>query len=58
MDNAQVMAALNTCRRKNKTSMAWLWLIFWVSVTFNCDVHSAYVNTNDNVSQSVTLFWH
>ena len=31
-NNTQVRAALNSGRSKNKTTMAWLRLIFWVSI--------------------------
>ncbi len=48
-DNTQVRAALNTGRSRNKTTMAWLRLIFWMSITNNFDVQSVYINTRDNV---------
>ena len=48
-DNTQVMAALNSGRSKNKTTMAWLRLVFWASITCNFDVQSVYVNTKANV---------
>ena len=48
-DNTQVRAALNSGRSRNKTTMAWLRLIFWASVTNNFDVQSVYINTKDNV---------
>ena len=47
-DNTQVQAALNTGRSKNKTTMAWLRLIFWESVKYNFEVSSVYINTKDN----------
>ena len=48
-DNTQVRAALNTGRSRNKTTMAWLRLIFWASVTYNFDIQAVYINTRDNV---------
>ena len=48
-DNTQVTAALNTEKSRNKTTMAWLRLIFWGLVTYNFDVQSVYIKTNDNV---------
>ena len=49
MDNSQVHAALNSGRSRNKTTMAWLRLIFWLSTSHNFDLQSAYINTHDNV---------
>ena len=48
-DNTQVMAALNSGRSKNKTTMSWLRLIFWMSIHHNFDIQSVYINTRDNV---------
>ena len=48
-DNTQVLAALNSGRSKNKTTMKWLRLIFWLSITYNFDVQSVYINTRDNI---------
>lgn len=48
-DNTQVLAAINSGRSKNKTSMAWLRLIFWASVKHNFDIQSVYINTRDNI---------
>ena len=48
-DNTQVLAALRTGRSKNKTTMRWLRLIFWESVTHNFNIRAVYINTNDNV---------
>ena len=48
-DNTQVQAALNTGRSKNKTTMAWLRLIFWESVKYNFSVSSVYISTHDNI---------
>ena len=43
-DNTQVSAALNSGRSRNKTTIAWLRLIFWLSNTHNFDVQSVYIN--------------
>ena len=48
-DNTQVIAALNTGRSRNKTTMAWVRLIFWASITYNFDVKSVYINTKVNI---------
>ena len=48
-DNTQVQAALNTGRSRNKTTMAWLRLIFWESVKYNFDVRSVYISTHVNI---------
>ena len=48
-DNTQVRAAINSGRSRNKTTMAWLRLIFWASVSYNFDVQSVYISTHDNV---------
>ena len=48
-DNTQVMAGLNSGRSRNKTSMAWLRVIFWASITYNFEVKSVYVNTKNNI---------
>ena len=47
-DNTQVMAALNSGRSRNKTTMSWLRLIFWASINYNFDVQSVYLNTKFN----------
>ena len=47
--NTQVMVALNSGRIKNKTTMTWLRLIFWISIHNNFDIQSIYINTKDNV---------
>ena len=48
--NTHVMAALNSGRRRNKTTMVWLRLIFWASITYNFEVKSVYINTTVNVN--------
>lgn len=48
-DNTQVMAALNSGRSRNKTTMAWLRLIFWAFITYNFDIQSVYINSRSNI---------
>ena len=48
-DNTQVLAAINSGRSTNKTTMRWLRLIFWESVKHNFNIKAIYINTKDNV---------
>ena len=48
-DNTQVLAAINSGRSTNKTTMRWLRLIFWESVRHNFIIKAIYINTKDNV---------
>ena len=47
--NTQVRAALYSGRSKNKSTMSWLRLIFWMSIHNNFDIQLVYINTRDNV---------
>ena len=48
-DNTQVLAAINSGRSTNKTTMRWLRLIFWESVRYNFSIRAVYINTRDNI---------
>ena len=48
-DNTQVVAAVNTGRSANETSMDILREIFWQSVIYNCHLVAVYLPGKDNV---------